>query len=154
MNIVSLFVLAMVIGFSSVGVNNVLAYNTIEFSIVGAKGYDVVSFFEAGQPTQGNGNHVVEYEGITYLFSSDENKSTFEKNPQRYLPAYGGYCAYGVSVAKKFHGDPEVWRIVDGTLYFNLDRDIQKLWVKDIPGNIKKAEANWPQIKDKSPSDL
>jgi hypothetical protein len=78
----------------------------------------------------------------------------FEAKPEKYMPAYGGYCAYGVAVGKKFVVDPEAWKIVDGNLYLNLDRDIQKKWLKDVPGYIKKAEANWPKIKDKPASDL
>ncbi len=57
-------------------------------------------------------------------------------------------------LAREFVGDPEVWKIVDGQLYLNLDRNIQKMWFEDIPGNIVKADQNWPNIKDKAPADL
>ena len=67
---------------------------------------------------------------------------------------YGGYCAYGVALGKKFWGDPEVWEIVDGTLYLNLDKSIQQEWDKDKAGYITKAGSNWPAIKDKSPGEL
>ena len=60
----------------------------------------------------------------------------------------------GVAVGKKFVGDPEVWKILDSRLYLNLDNKIQGIWNKDISGNIQKAEANWPKIKDKKASDL
>jgi hypothetical protein len=78
----------------------------------------------------------------------------FETNPEKYIPVYGGYCAYGVAVDKKFITDPEVWRIENGKLYLNLDTDIQKKWLKDIPGYIKKADSNWMIIKNKTPFDL
>lgn len=78
----------------------------------------------------------------------------FEADPQQYLPAYGGYCAYGVAVGKKFVADPEVWKIVQGKLYLNLDKGIQQKWDKSIPGYIKKADVNWIAIKEKAPSDL
>lgn len=123
-------------------------------SIVGAQGYDLVSYHINKKPLPGNGNHVVGYKGVNYLFSSDENKKTFEKNPEKYLPAYGGYCAYGVAVGKKFIADPNVWEIVDGKLYLNLDNTIKGLWVKDISGNIQKANTNWPQIHDKPAASL
>ena len=93
-------------------------------------------------------------DGVTYLFSSEENKQAFEKNPEKYLPAYGGWCAFGVSVGKKFSADPEVWEIVDGKLYMNLDPSIKIMWREDIPGNIKKADKYWPKMKDKAPSEL
>lgn len=123
-------------------------------STTGVQGYDLVSYHTANGPTRGNGHHVSVHEGVTYLFSSKENRKTFERNPTKYLPAYGGFCAFGVSVGKKFVGDPEVWKIVDGRLYLNLDENIQKQWSKDIPGRIGLADKNWPIIKDKSPSEL
>lgn len=126
----------------------------VENSTTGVLGYDLVSYHTEGKPVRGDGNNLVVVDGVTYLFANEENKNTFEKDPQKYLPAYGGYCAYGVSVGKKFVGDPEAWKIVDGTLYLNLDKNIQKIWFEDIPGNIVKAEQNWPQIKDKDPSEL
>lgn len=128
--------------------------DSVEYSTTGVLGYDLVSYHTEGQPERGTGDNLVVHDGITYLFSSETNKNTFEKNPERYLPAYGGYCAFGVSVSKKFVGDPEVWKIVNGRVYLNLNRDIQKLWFEDISGNIVKAEKNWLQIKDKSPDQL
>lgn len=126
----------------------------VEYSTTGVLGYDLVSYHTEGKPVRGTGDNLVVVDGITYLFSNEENKKAFEKDPGKYLPAYGGYCAYGVSVNKKFVGDPEVWKIVDGTLYLNLNRDIQKTWKEDIPGNIVKSDQNWPNIKDKSPDQL
>lgn len=126
----------------------------VETSTTGVLGYDLVSYHTEGKPVRGDGNNLVVVDGVTYLFANEENKKAFEKNPERYLPAYGGYCAFGVSVNKKFVGDPEVWKIVDGKLYLNLDRNIQKMWFEDIPGNIVKADQNWPGIKDKNPADL
>lgn len=123
-------------------------------SIVGVQGYDLVSYHHNARPHRGTGNHVATYQGVNYLFSSAENKALFEKSPEKYLPAYGGYCAFGVSVGKKFIADPEIWEIVDGKLYLNLDNKIKALWVKDIPGNIAKANTNWKTIKNKSPKDL
>lgn len=128
--------------------------DNVEYSTTGVLGYDLVSYHTDGKPVRGTGDHLVVVDGVTYLFSSEENKNAFEKDPNRYLPAYGGYCAYGVSVNKKFVGDPEVWKIVDGTLYLNLNRDIQTTWKQDIPGNIVKANQNWENIKDKSPDHL
>ena len=123
-------------------------------STPGVSGYDPVAYFTEGKPLKGNGYHVSDFQGVTYAFASEEHKELFDANPAKYVPAYGGYCAYGVAVGKKFVADPEVWKIVQGKLYLNLDRKIQRTWEKDIPGNIKKAEANWAEIIDKAPSDL
>lgn len=123
-------------------------------STPGISGYDLVAYFTDGKPLRGSGYQVSVFEGVTYAFASEEHKEMFEANPEKYVPAYGGYCAYGVAVGKKFVTDPEVWRIVDGTLYLNLDRGIQRTWEKDVPGYIKKADVNWSEIKDKAASDL
>lgn len=123
-------------------------------STPGLGGYDPVAYFTDGKPVRGSGYHVTEFNGVTYAFANADHLETFEANPEKYVPAYGGYCAYGVAVGKKFVADPEVWKIVGGKLYVNLDRDIQRKWQKDVPGHIETADANWLKIKDKAPSDL
>ena len=128
--------------------------NIAATSTTGVQGNDLVSYHTSNDPVRGSGHHVSEHEGVTYLFANKENKQTFDQNPQKYLPAYGGYCAYGVSVGKKFIGDPEVWKVVDGTLYLNLDNKIQKEWLKNVPGRIEAANKKWEEIKDKSPKEL
>jgi YHS domain-containing protein len=123
-------------------------------STVAVGGYDLVSYHTGKKPLRGNGNHVAVRDGVTYLFANEANRQTFEAAPERYLPAYGGWCAYGVAVGKKFVGDPDVWKLVDGRLYLNLDTSIQAEWLKDVPGNIAKAESNWPRIRNRNPADL
>jgi hypothetical protein len=122
-------------------------------SLVGAQGYDLVSY-HTGKPQRGNGLNVAVYKDVSYIFINEENKKTFEADPEKYIPAYGGYCAYGIAAGKKFDTDPEVWKIVDGKLYLNTSPKFHEKWEKDIPGNIKKADSKWKEIKDKSPSDL
>ncbi|MEM7282474.1 MAG: YHS domain-containing (seleno)protein [Pseudomonadota bacterium] len=125
-----------------------------QHSTPAVQGYDVVSYQNAKRPVRGNGHFVSVHNGATYLFSSSDNKKAFDRNPGKYTPAYNGYCAFGVSVGKKFVGDPEVWKVVNGKLYLNLDTNIQADWIKDIPGRIKSADVQWKQIKDKSPAEL
>lgn len=126
----------------------------VSHSTPGLGGYDPVAYFTDGKPTRGSGYHVAVYDGVTYAFATAEHKKQFLADPTRYVPAYGGYCAYGVAIGKKFWADPAVWEIVDGTLYLNLDKPIQQEWNKDKPGYITKADSNWGSIKDKSPGDL
>jgi YHS domain-containing protein len=126
----------------------------VRYSTPGLGGYDPVAYFTDARPTRGSGYHVTVHDGVTYAFANEEHKKLFAANPKKYLPAYGGYCAYGVAVGKKFVADPEVWKVVDGILYLNLDKGIQEKWQKDIPGHIKKANANWSDINDKAPGDL
>ena len=132
----------------SLTLSSPLLADDIRNSVVGVEGYDLVSYQVQKKPVRGNGNHIVHHKGVNYLFATEENKKTFLSNPEKYLPAYGGYCAFGTSVGKKFIGDADVWEVVDGRLYFNLDNSIKGLWVKDIPGNIKKANRNWTKIAD------
>ena len=121
---------------------------------VALQGYDAVAYFSDSKPKKGNGDHVIFYKGLNYLFDSDAHKKAFETSPERYLPQFGGWCAFGVSVGKKFVSDPTAWKIVDGKLYLNLNKKVNEIWLKDLTGNIDKANKNWPQIKDTDPSKL
>jgi YHS domain-containing protein len=123
-------------------------------STPGVNGYDPVAYFTEGKPVKGNGWNVAEHDGVTYMFVNKKNRKKFEADPETYLPQYGGYCAYGVAIGKKFEIDPEVWKIENGKLYLNLDAGIQKKWNEDIPGYIQKADANWPEIRERSPAEL
>ena len=130
------------------------AHNTNGQAHVAIGGYDPVAYFEVSRPTTGNGYHTATYNGATYLFSSKKNQERFETNPAKYAPQFGGYCAYGVSVGKKFFSDPQRWKIVDGKLYLNLGKAIQKKFNADVAGALAKAEVHWERIKDKAPSEL
>jgi YHS domain-containing protein len=111
-----------------------------------AHGYDVVAYFTDGKSVIGSDAYAVAHAGGTYRFASQANLDAFKADPAKYEPAYGGFCAYGVALGKKFDGDPRYWKIVGGRLYLNLNSDIQAEWSKDISGNIAKAETNWGRI--------
>lgn len=112
-------------------------------------GYDPVAYFTAGKPTKGDFQITAEYQSAVYRFASKENREQFLKDPGKYAPRYGGYCAYGVAVDKKFAADPTVWKIVDGHLYLNVDKNIADKFNKDLPGYIAKADQNWKSLADK-----
>ena len=82
----------------------------------------------------------------TYRFASAANRDAFAKEPDRYLPQFGGFCAYAVSRGYTADIDPLAWRIVDGKLYLNYSRRAQAKWEEDVPGNITKGHANWPAL--------
>lgn len=111
-----------------------------------AHGYDVVAFFTDGKAEIGSDKYAVAHAGGTYRFVSQAHLDAFKADPAKYEPAYGGFCAYGVALGKKFDGDPRYWKIVGGKLYLNLNEDIQAEWSKDIPVNLAKAETNWGRI--------
>jgi YHS domain-containing protein len=118
------------------------------------RGYDPVAYFTEGRPVPGRADLSADYKGGKYLFATEANRDMFKANPEKYVPQYGGYCAYGVAVGKKFDIDPSSWRIVDGKLYFNLNPVILEKWTSDVKGYIRKSEENWPQIREKAPSEL
>ncbi len=109
-------------------------------------GYDVVAYFNVGAPTQGRDQFTAGYQGATYRFASADNRDRFAADPAAFAPQYGGYCAFGTAMGRKFDGDPTAWRIVDGKLYLNLNKKVQQRWFTDIPGFIRGAENNWPII--------
>jgi YHS domain-containing protein len=107
------------------------------------KGYDPVAYFSKSQPTKGRDNITYEWQGATWHFENEENKSVFVKNPEKYAPQYGGYCAYGLAKGYKVKIEPDVWAIENGKLYLNYDKGVQKDWDKDRMGYIKKANENF-----------
>lgn len=118
------------------------------------RGYDPVAYFTSGAPTMGAARYTAKYNGATYHFASAENLKKFKASPAAFAPQYGGFCAMGVALEKKLDGDPMVWKIVDNKLYLNVNQDVSVAWNRDIPGNLAKAEANWPQIMNKTPDSL
>jgi YHS domain-containing protein len=110
------------------------------------KGHDVVAYFTEGRPVAGAAAFEHEVGGVRYRFASAANRDRFAQDPQRYLPQYGGFCAYAVSRGYTADADPLAWRIVDGRLFLNYDRDVQKIWEQDIPGRIRQGDANWPGL--------
>lgn len=118
------------------------------------RGYDAVAYHTQGQAVKGKGEFTATFNGATYHFATTANRDAFKMNPAKYEPAYGGFCAMGVALEKKLDGDPELFKVVDGKLYLNVNADVVKVWNKDVQGNIAKAETNWPGIKDKTPASL
>lgn len=127
-----------------------LAHDHVNTTFLGnaIEGYDPVAYHTAGQPLEGSSDFEHEWEGATWRFVSAENRDLFAADPEKYAPAYGGYCAYGVAQGYKPDIDPEAWSIVDDQLYLNLNKKIQARWEKDIPGYIAKADEIWPTIMD------
>ena len=117
-------------------------------------GYDPVAYFTKGAPTRGSDKFVHIHEGAAYRFSTEAHLAAFKKNPGKYTPQFGGFCAYGVSVGKKFDGDPTLWKIEGGKLYLNLNEDIYKTFLQDVDGNIDKAEDKWTGIEHTAARDL
>lgn len=126
------------------------------FTLAGAplalRGFDPVAYFTQEKPVAGDPALQAVHDGAAYQFATEANKKTFEADPARYAPQFGGFCAFGVALGKKFDGDPQAWKIVDGKLYLNLNQDIQQKWQEDEAGNLKKAHAAWNGIAAQAPA--
>ncbi|MEE8310160.1 MAG: YHS domain-containing (seleno)protein [Hyphomicrobium sp.] len=116
---------------------------------VAVGGYDPVAFFTDGKPAKGNKDLTTNYDGATWRFASAANRDAFQADPVKYAPQYGGYCAYAVSKGSTAKGDPQAWTVHDGKLYLNYNKNVRAMWAKDIPGNVKKGDANWPAVLEK-----
>lgn len=110
------------------------------------KGFDPVAYFTMAKPTKGTTEFVSKFNGATFQFASAANRDAFAKEPDKFAPQYGGYCAMGVAYNGKFDIDPDAWRVENGKLYLNKDLKTQQMWCKDIPGNITKADKIWPVL--------
>jgi YHS domain-containing protein len=121
---------------------------------LGLHGVDPVAFIEIGNRSDGTAAYTAVHDGVAYYFSSEANKQAFEASPTKYLPQFGGFCTFGVSVAKKFDGDPRYAAVEDGKLYVFLNEAIFNEFQKDRAGTIAKAEKNWRQIRSKDARSL
>ena len=103
---------------------------------VAISGYDPVAYFSDSEATKGSAEYTATYKNAIYHFSSAENRDLFRADPGAYAPQYGGYCAFGVTMEKKFDVDPEAWKIVDNKLYLNCQQvaslEIFLLWLQNI----------------------
>ncbi len=109
-------------------------------------GYDPVAYFTDGRPAQGHAKFKSSYEGATYQFVNAEHKTMFDANPAKYAPAYGGYCGYAASINRLSPISPQWWQLVDGRLVLQHNQKAFDLFNKDLAGNQRKAEANWPGL--------
>jgi len=114
---------------------------------VAVKGYDVVAYFTENKPVKGSEAIEADYENGTFRFASDENRRRFLENPEKYVPAYGGYCSLGVANGYKDDMHPEAFSIIGGKLYFNLTPRIHDYWADHTEGFIAKADENWPDLR-------
>lgn len=110
------------------------------------RGYDIVSYFADNGPVQGRSDQAVMWKGAVWFFASAENREAFEANPRAFAPQFGGYCAYAVAQGYTLGADPKTWRIVDNKLYLIHSPEIEKVWARDVAGNIARADSQWPQV--------
>ena len=113
-----------------------------------AGGRDVVAYFslDSGDGIKGSAEFMAEHKGTTFHFANAENLATFQSDPDKYAPRFGGYCAFAMSKGYFAPGDPNAWTVFEDKLYLNFSTDVRAIWQQDKPGNIAKANANWPGV--------
>lgn len=134
--------------------HNTVAGLTAAGAPLGLHGVDPVAFIDLGNRIEGAAKHSAVHDGVAYYFSSEANLAAFNANPAKYVPQNGGFCTYGVSVGKKFDGNPRYAAVQDGKLYVFLSEEIFQAFQKDRAGTIAKAETNWKKIKHTAAKDL
>lgn len=116
------------------------------FGDVAISGADPVAYFKEKRAVIGKSEFAHQWNGAEWRFKSTANRDEFAATPRKYAPQFGGYCAWAVSQGYTASIDPEAWSIVDGKLYLNYSKGVQAQWSQDIPGNIAKGIANWPDV--------
>ena len=116
---------------------------------LGIQGYDPVAYFESSKAIEGKKEITSEYKGVMYQFASENNRVLFLKNPEYYLPQFGGFCAYGMSEGYEAPVKPEAFTIVDNKLYLNYNLKVKEMWSKEQSARIEKAAVNWENIQKK-----
>ena len=117
------------------------------------EGYDPVAYFEEGGGVAKKGSKAFElrHRGVLYRFASEKHRGLFEKKPDRYEPAYGGWCAYAMASGEKVEIDPKSFLVTDGTLtvfYKGFFNDTRKKWLKKPAELKKKADARWKALEE------
>ena len=133
---------------------NLSTGGTLDGVPLALRGVDPVALSTLGAVTDGTATHTVIHDEVAYYFASEISAETFRADPEAYVPQYGGYCAMGAALGKKLDVDPSQYKVVDGKLYLNVNADVFQKWAEDVPGNIAKADSNWPLIKDLAPNAL
>ena len=111
------------------------------------RGYDAVAYFTEGRPVEGKRKFAHRWMDTEWRFASAVNRDLFAAKPEKYAPQYGGWCAWAVANGYTASTDPHAWKIVDGRLYLNYSKSVQRQWNGNIPDHIARGDRNWPGIK-------
>ena len=115
------------------------------------RGFDAVAYFAVDSAVKGDAKYEYAWNGAKWLFTSEENMKKFQASPETYAPQFGGYCSFAVSEGYTADADPEAWKVVDGKLYLNYNKQVREKWEKDQNERIEKGAANWRSFKSKKP---
>jgi YHS domain-containing protein len=128
--------------------------NADPISRIALQAYDPVTFHTASKATKASPFISSEYSGYKYLFSSQATKATFEENPEKYLPAYGGFCAFGVANGVCSPVEIDTWEIIDGRLVLQYSNEFKQKFGEHRDENIRKANDHWSRITEEKTNKL
>jgi len=109
----------------------------------GAGGYDVVAYLDESAAVVGSSEYQANFAGQRWRFSSAVHRDKFAAAPARYIPQYGGHCAYAMAQGSLAYGDPDAWTVHEGRLYLNYNKTTRGIWLTDVGGYIKTGDENW-----------
>lgn len=109
-------------------------------------GYDPVAYFEMKKPVKGRPSIAATHDGALYLFANVRHRRLFSANPAKYVPAYGGWCSYGMRYGQISRIDPRSWYIVNGRLHLSLNQGTRAVWLKEVEENITIADSLWKKV--------
>ncbi|GMG86187.1 YHS domain-containing (seleno)protein [Biformimicrobium ophioploci] len=113
------------------------------------KGADVVAYYSlkpGEKSVKGSSKITYDWADVTWRFASEENRDLFAADPEKFVPAYGGHCAYAMSRGFEAPPRPDSWKIVDDRLYLNNNDKSLEIWERDMVGNIEEADQNWVEM--------
>lgn len=149
---------ALAVGFASPAIAadeyNVSTGYTLDGVGLGVHGVDTVALSTLNAVAPGDAAHTVVHDGVAYYFASEVTAARFKADPDRYLPQYGGFCAYAVALGKKLDGDPRFADIVEGKLYLFVNAAVFEKYLADKENTLRKAEEQWPEIQHARVEDL
>ncbi len=113
---------------------------------IALQGYDTVAYFKEGRAVKGSPANRVEWNGAVWRFHSKTNMKLFQKNPEKYAPTFGGYCALAIAEGEAVTCDPEAFFIDDGKLYVMKNKEILEIWRTNPDAYLIKARLNWAHM--------
>ena len=116
---------------------------------VAIQGYDTVAYFVKGEPARGSSKYIHDWNGMSWFFSTAENRDMFAADPEKFAPQFGGFCSLSVAYGKNARGGGDAWTLHNGKLYLNFDKSVTEQFRRDTSGNISKAEGWWPTVKSR-----
>jgi YHS domain-containing protein len=144
------------LSFSNVLIAVVLAFTANAYALppwstpaeaVAIQGYDPVAYFTKSDAVRGSSKFIYDWNGMTWFFSSAENREVFVGEPDKYAPQFGGFCTPSIATGKNSRGGGDAWLIYNGKLYLSYDKSVRENFQRDIAGVVSKAEGWWPTVK-------